>query len=46
MLKVLAMIGCLLMLWSIIWGIFVPNFTWIAILGMGCMAPYMMKEED
>lgn len=46
MLKVIAVIGFLLMMWGIIWGIFIPHFAWIAVLGMACIAPYMMKEED
>ena len=41
-LKALALIGCLLMMWGIIWGIFSKTFILGAIGGLILMVPYLI----
>lgn len=35
--KVLGVIGCVLSMWGIIWGIFLPSFVWLCAVGMVIM---------
>ena len=35
--KVLGVIGCVLSMWGIIWGIFLPSFMWLCAIGMVLM---------
>lgn len=36
--KVLGVIGGVLSMWGIIWGIFLPSFVWMCVAGMIIMA--------
>lgn len=35
--KVLGVMGCVLSMWGIIWGIFLPSFLWVSAVGMVLM---------
>ena len=35
--KALGVIGCVLFMWGIIWGIFLPSFMWLCAIGMVLM---------
>lgn len=44
--KVLAGIGCLASFWGIIWGIFLPQFIWLAFGGMVLMGFCLLFMDE
>ena len=44
--KALGVIGCVLALWGIIWGIFFRDLVWVAVVGMAMMVPVLISEEE
>ena len=35
--KVLGFVGCVLSIWGLIWGVFIPAFVWLAFAGLVLM---------
>lgn len=45
-LKVLAVIGCLLTIWGLVWGIFIKDFIWGAFGGLMLIMPYLVWGDE
>ena len=46
MVRVLAMLGCVLMFASILWGIFFPFVVWPALVGLALMIPDLIWDNE
>lgn len=44
--KVIGIIGMLLSMWGIIWGIFIRDFLWLAAIGMVMMMFVLVFDDE
>ena len=44
--KVLGIVGCVLALWGLIWGVFIRDFVWLAALGLLMMCPCLIWDDE